>query len=149
MYCKAYDSFDICFFVIQGTFFKGGVMKQFTLIFLCMNFFYIGNAYSSSNPSNQIIWTKSERLGDQLYAGVQRQSDGSTQEFTANSESEKQAGGRRRALLSEVIDNQVLFREFAPIVIPRRKKSPLIKDKPIVNLAGEEGLHDDDDIATL
>jgi hypothetical protein len=77
-------------------------------------------------------WTKSERLGDQLYIGIQEQPDGSFLQFTASSDSEKDDGGRRRALLPDEATNEVPFREFAPIIIPKRKKSNLITQKPEV-----------------
>jgi len=84
----------------------------------------------SDKQKGLMNWTKSERLGDQLYTGVQEQADGTILEFTASSDLEKDDGGRRRALLPDQTTNEVPFREFAPIIIPKRKKNNLITEKP-------------------
>ena len=94
-------------------------MKQFAFNFLYISLLCAGYVYSSSNHSNPIISVKSERLGDQLYVGIQNQPDGTSREFTANSESEKNAGGQRRALLkSQDINTHVPFQQLA-IIIPK------------------------------
>ncbi len=124
-------------------------MKKLSLNFVYIILFHVGYVYSSEGQNNQIIWTKSDRLGDQLYVGIQYQLDGSLREFTANSESEKDAGGRRRALLeSQNINRQVPFQQLA-IVIPKRKKSSVITTKPTIPFSGEEKAYEVDDTVTL
>ena len=94
--------------------------------------FFSWSVSCSDKQKGLMNWTKNHRLGDQLYTGIQEQADGTFLYFTASSDSEKDDGGRRLALLPEEIPSEIPFKQFAPIVIPKRKKSTLITEKPEV-----------------